>query len=106
MKFSFFAPLVALATLAAATPVPDGSESVSANCCQEVGTANSPVIAAALGLLGIVLNDVDTVVGIGCIPITIVGVGSTTACTDGTVVTCDETNVDGLLGIGCIPITI
>ncbi|OCH87283.1 hypothetical protein OBBRIDRAFT_796351 [Obba rivulosa] len=98
MKLSLFAPLIALATLAAATS--------SDNCCDSVGSASSPVIAAALALLGIVINDVDTVVGIGCIPITIIGVGSTSSCTDGTAVTCTSTEVNGLLGIGCIPITI
>ncbi|OCH87295.1 hypothetical protein OBBRIDRAFT_837517 [Obba rivulosa] len=104
MKFSLFAPLVALATLAAATPIPDGSDSSSDNCCASVGTASNPVIAAALDLLGIVLNDVDTIVGIGCTPIVIIGVGSTSSCSDGSTVTCDVTEDNGLLGIGCIPI--
>ncbi|OCH87290.1 hypothetical protein OBBRIDRAFT_796363 [Obba rivulosa] len=89
MKFSLFAPLIALATLAAATPVPDGSDSSSDNCCAFAGSASNPAIGAILNLLGVVLEDADTVVGIGCTPITIIGVGSTSSCTNGTTVTCD-----------------
>ena len=79
VRFSTLVAFAGFATLAAATPVPDGSDSGTYDCCAHVGSASDPVIAVVLDTLGIVLNDVDGLIGVGCIPITIIGVGSTTA---------------------------
>ena len=51
--------------------------------------ANSAAGAALLGLLGIVLQDVDVTLGLDCSPITVVGVGSGSACS-GTTVSCSN----------------
>ena len=74
-----------------------------------------------LGLLGVVLQDLDVILGLNCDPITGVGVGSGNACSSVTV--CCENNAvvstlpragedetdgvhlqGGIISIGCIPV--
>ena len=45
-------------------------------CCESVEKASDPAAAAVLGSIGVVLQDVDALVGLTCSPITAVGVGS------------------------------
>ncbi|EMD41208.1 hypothetical protein CERSUDRAFT_109835 [Gelatoporia subvermispora B] len=104
-----FAALAGLATLAAATPAPWGSSGSSSSgtdlCCESVGApSTNSGIASLLGLLGVVLQDIDVVVGVGCSPITVIGVGSGDCSS--TTVNCGSTQVGGLVGIGCVPITL
>jgi hypothetical protein len=75
---------VAVATLAAATPTrrTDSGPSNQCNtgsieCCQSVQTAGSSSVAALLGLLGIVVQDVTALVGVTCSPISVIGAGGT-----------------------------
>ncbi|KAI1798185.1 fungal hydrophobin [Ganoderma leucocontextum] len=92
-------------TAPASTPT-GGSDSCSTGpvqCCNSVGTTNDAGFGAILGLLGIVLEGVDGLLGLGCSPITVVGVGSGNACSSN-VVCCQNNNVGGLISIGCIPI--
>ena len=73
-----------------------------------------------LGLLGIVVNGVDVLLGINCSPLSVIGIGSGNACSSNAVC-CENNNVvstntalhdgsnsaflqGGLLSIGCIPI--
>ncbi|KAI0371976.1 hypothetical protein BV20DRAFT_941118, partial [Pilatotrama ljubarskyi] len=56
-----------------------------------------------LGLLGIVLGDITGLIGLGCSPISVVGVGSGNACS-ANAVCCENNSVGGLLSIGCLPI--
>jgi hypothetical protein len=71
-----------LAILAAATPVPTDGGSTnqcttgSQQCCNTVTTAKDPVASLLIGLLGIVVQDVNVAVGLTCSPISVVGVGS------------------------------
>ena len=81
MKFTAtFAALAGFATLAAATPTPGGSSGSSSGtdlCCESTGNpSTNSGIASLLGLLGVVIQDLDVIVGIDCSPITVVGVGS------------------------------
>ncbi|EMD41210.1 hypothetical protein CERSUDRAFT_120415 [Gelatoporia subvermispora B] len=101
-----FAALVSLATLAAATPVPGGSSGSGTDlCCESTGEpSQNSGIASLLGLLGIVIQDLDVVVGINCSPITVIGVGSGDCSS--TTVNCESTQANDLIGIGCIPITL
>ncbi|KAF8532010.1 hypothetical protein JB92DRAFT_2690136, partial [Gautieria morchelliformis] len=47
-----------------------------AQCCNTVGAANSlPGVDLITGLLGIVIHDRSVVIGIGCVPIRVNGVG-------------------------------
>ncbi|OBZ72311.1 Hydrophobin-1 [Grifola frondosa] len=73
-------------------------------CCNQTTTADDPVAALLLGLLGIVLG-ADVPVGLQCSPLSVVGVGSGSACSARPV--CCENNSNGsLISIGCIPITL
>ncbi|OCH87293.1 fungal hydrophobin [Obba rivulosa] len=110
MKFTTaFAALACLATLAAATPAPGGTSGSGSSgtdlCCETTTTpADSQAVTTLLGLLGVVLSDINVLVGIDCSPITVVGVGSGDCSS--TSVSCSSTQVGGLIGIGCIPITL
>ncbi|KAI0750504.1 hypothetical protein C8Q74DRAFT_1310574 [Fomes fomentarius] len=68
--FTTASAISALAVLAVATPAPAVPEP----------TANSLPISILLGLLGIVLPDLSGLVGLGCTPISVIGVGSGNAC--------------------------
>jgi hypothetical protein len=75
-----------LAILAAATPVPtDGGStnqctSGTQQCCNGLTKADDPATSKLLGLLGIVIQDVNVLVGVTCSPISIVGVNSGSWC--------------------------
>lgn len=62
-----------IAALAVATPTPQ-SETCNTGpiqCCNSTQEASDPAVTSLLGLLGIVLGDVDALVGLGCSPITV-----------------------------------
>ena len=42
-------------------------------CCNEVQAADAPAVTALFGLLGIVLQDVNVLVGLTCSPISVIG---------------------------------
>ena len=86
--------------------------------------ASSPAGTALLGLLGVVLEGLDVLLGLDCSPITGVGIGTGNECT-ATTVCCQDNNVvsvlfvreyavsvhspllriqGGLISVGCIPI--
>jgi hypothetical protein len=72
---------ISAATLAAATGG-SGSPSNQCNtgtlqCCNSVQTAGSDAVSKLLGLLGIVVGDVNALVGVTCSPITVIGTGAT-----------------------------
>ncbi|KAI0065202.1 fungal hydrophobin [Artomyces pyxidatus] len=73
-------------------------------CCNTVESASNPVVSIILGLLGIVLDGVDVIVGITCTPINIIGIGGN-SCTAQTVC-CENNNFSGIISIGCSPISI
>ncbi|KIK55495.1 hypothetical protein GYMLUDRAFT_47698 [Collybiopsis luxurians FD-317 M1] len=86
---------------------PSGSPSGSCStgpvqCCQTVGTESNPVISLILGLLGIVIQDVDTLIGATCSPITVIG-GISSGCSAQSVC-CEDNSHGGLISIGCVPI--
>ncbi|KAI0946550.1 hypothetical protein AcW1_009986 [Taiwanofungus camphoratus] len=70
-------------------------------CCQQAVAANSTAATTLLGLLGIVLSDLNVLVGIDCLPITVLGTGG--ACAAETLC-CNDTSVGNLISIGCLPI--
>ncbi|CAL1710919.1 unnamed protein product [Somion occarium] len=71
-------------------------------CCNSVQSASSESSNLLLGLLGIVLNDLDVLLGIDCSPITVIGVGSN-GC-KAQPVCCQNNAHGGLISIGCIPV--
>ncbi|KAJ3991814.1 fungal hydrophobin [Lentinula boryana] len=64
--------------------------------------AGSAAGSLLLGLLGIVVQDLNVLLGIGCSPITVIG-ASGSSCSAQTVC-CEDNAVGGLISIGCIPI--
>ncbi|KIJ28430.1 hypothetical protein M422DRAFT_92498, partial [Sphaerobolus stellatus SS14] len=77
-----------------------------AQCCNTVGAANSiPGVSTLLGLLGIVLQDVSVIVGLGCTPITVIGLGQGANCAQQPVC-CTDNQFNGLINIGCSPISL
>ncbi|KIJ27679.1 hypothetical protein M422DRAFT_190701, partial [Sphaerobolus stellatus SS14] len=78
-----------------------------AQCCNRATSATDPAVAAVLGLLGVVVQGVDVLVGLRCTPITIMqveyGVGKGANCAQQPVC-CKNNNFNGLINIGCTPI--
>jgi len=76
-----------------------------AQCCDTVESASSSGVGVILGLLGIVLDSLDVLVGLGCTPLSIVGIGSGVNCAQQPVC-CTNNNFNGLINIGCSPISL
>ncbi|KAI0087235.1 fungal hydrophobin-domain-containing protein [Irpex rosettiformis] len=74
-------------------------------CCQSTESSSSAAGNLLLGLLGIVLDGVDVLLGINCSPISVIGVGTGSTC-NASPVCCQNNAVGGLISIGCIPITL
>ncbi|KAI0674326.1 fungal hydrophobin-domain-containing protein [Trametes maxima] len=91
-------------TITATPPASTGSlcSTGSLKCCQSIGKAN-PVFGTILGLLQVVVDSVDSLLGFQCSPIKIVGLGSDSDCA-ANVVCCENNSVGGLISVGCIPI--
>ncbi|KAF8583858.1 hypothetical protein K439DRAFT_1347600, partial [Ramaria rubella] len=66
-----------------------------AQCCNVVQKASNNTAAGYLDLVGIAVNDVDVLVGLGCSPI----LGSDTCTREP--VCCTNNNYNGLVNIGC-----
>nr|AGC26951.1 hydrophobin [Polyporus umbellatus] len=98
--------LLALPLLAAATPVArDGGNcsTGSVQCCNSVHDSKETAVSTLLGLLGVSLEGITGSVGLGCSPLSVIGVGSGSSCSSD-VVCCQNNNVGGLLSVGCIPV--
>jgi hypothetical protein len=72
----FFAPLFALAAVAAAIPTGTTLSTGTAQCCQNVENSSS-VSSATKGLiftlLGLDISDLNVPIGTGCAPLSILG---------------------------------
>jgi hypothetical protein len=75
MQFATFVAL-AFATLAAATPARRTS-SPGQVCCNSVESASDPAAAAILKSIGVVVQDVNALVGLTCTDVTVVGNSAT-----------------------------
>ncbi|ESK84643.1 hydrophobin [Moniliophthora roreri MCA 2997] len=104
MQFKLFS-LAALATLAAATPTPRAECNTGPiECCNTVTNADDPAAASVLGLLGIIIQDLNVVVGLTCSPVTVIGAGGS-GC-NAHPVCCEDNSHGTLISIGCVPISI
>ncbi|KAL0572949.1 hypothetical protein V5O48_009021 [Marasmius crinis-equi] len=99
-----------MTTLAAATAVVkrtgggggEGTCTSGVRCCDSTAKASDPAAAGALAAMGVVLQDLNVLVGLNCSPVTVVGSGNG-ACSK-TTVYCEDNSHDNLISIGCIPI--
>ncbi|RPD55313.1 fungal hydrophobin [Lentinus tigrinus ALCF2SS1-7] len=99
--------IAAMPLLAAANPVTTRAGTCSTGsleCCNNVEKAGAPSAAAILGLLGIVVQDLNVLVGLTCSPITVIGVGGGEC--SATSVCCEDNSHGGLISIGCVPVTL
>ncbi|KAH9919986.1 fungal hydrophobin [Epithele typhae] len=99
--------LAALPLLAVATPLAarDDCSTGPIQCCQSTEWSSSPAGSALLGLLGVVVQGVDVLIGLQCSPITAIGVGSGNTC-NAQAVCCQNNNVGGLISVGCVPVSL
>ncbi|KIJ33019.1 hypothetical protein M422DRAFT_183675, partial [Sphaerobolus stellatus SS14] len=80
-----------------------------AQCCNSVSSVSNPSTAALLGLLGVVIQGVDVLVGITCSPIIAIGVGGgfiSFLYSAQQPVCCTNTSFNGVVNIGCTPISL
>ncbi|KAK7054482.1 hypothetical protein VNI00_003680 [Paramarasmius palmivorus] len=100
--------IATLASLAVATPAPGKPSSQcdvgEVQCCNNVAKAGDPKVSDALGLLDIIVQDVNVPIGLNCDPITVIGVSGTSCAAQP--VCCEKNNFNGLIAIGCTPINV
>ncbi|TFK31007.1 hydrophobin [Crucibulum laeve] len=113
MQFKLSVATLALATLAAATPTRrTGGSPIPASqcttgpvqCCNSTEAASGPTASKLLGLLGVVVQDLNVIVGITCTPITVIGVGGD-SCTS-QAVCCEDNSFHGVVAVGCTPVNL
>ncbi|EJC98287.1 hydrophobin-315, partial [Fomitiporia mediterranea MF3/22] len=73
-------------------------------CCNSVTSPDDPAASTLLGLLGVVVQGVDVLVGITCSPISVIGVGGNSC--NAQPVCCENNSFNGLIAIGCVPVNI
>ncbi|KAJ3574794.1 hypothetical protein NP233_g1524 [Leucocoprinus birnbaumii] len=108
MQFKLSA-LVAAALATSAIAAPNGGSGSSCStgpiqCCDSVQPASSAAASKLLGLLGVVVQDLNVLIGITCTPIDVIGVGGN-SCSAQTVC-CENNSFKGVVAIGCTPINV
>ncbi|KNZ78947.1 Hydrophobin-3 [Termitomyces sp. J132] len=73
-------------------------------CCEALERSNGSVVGVILGLLGVVLEGVETLVGIHCVPIDLLGLGQNDCHNEP--VCCSGQDFSGLVTIACVPIKV
>ena len=68
--------ILAVATAAPNSPPPASCSTGTIQCCETVEKASDPAAATILASIGVVVQDVNALVGLTCSPVTVVGVGS------------------------------
>ncbi|KAJ3808150.1 hydrophobin 2 [Lentinula lateritia] len=109
MQFKLAFVSAALATLAVATPAPRDEPASNCStgpiqCCNSVQSASSTPVTTILGLLGIVLQDLNVDVGLTCSPITVIGASGSSCSAQA--VCCEDNSHGGVISIGCVPVTL
>ncbi|KDR77535.1 hypothetical protein GALMADRAFT_65951 [Galerina marginata CBS 339.88] len=103
MQFKVLAAVALGATLAAATGSPASQcNTGDLQCCDSTGTAKDASIAKLFGLLGIVVQDVNALVGVTCTPITVIGAGGNSCSAQP--VCCTNNSFKGVVALGCTPV--
>ncbi|EJD00381.1 fungal hydrophobin [Fomitiporia mediterranea MF3/22] len=102
--FAKFTSFATLALLAVATPAMSQCDTGSLQCCNSVQKADSSSIAGLLSLLGVVVQDVNVLVGVTCSPITVIGAGDS-GCSANPVC-CEDNSFGGLISLGCVPVNL
>ncbi|KAH7910899.1 hydrophobin [Hygrophoropsis aurantiaca] len=74
-------------------------------CCDSTHDAKDEKVSGLLGFLGIDTGSIVGSVGLGCSPISVVGVGSASTCNQEPVC-CSNNTFNGVINVGCSPINI
>ncbi|KAI0330317.1 fungal hydrophobin [Cubamyces sp. BRFM 1775] len=90
------------ATPPVSTPPASSCSTGPIQCCNSLESASSAAGSLLLGLLGIIVDGVDVLLGLDCSPISVIGVGGGNC--NANVVCCENNNVGGLISVGCIPV--
>ncbi|RPD53863.1 fungal hydrophobin [Lentinus tigrinus ALCF2SS1-7] len=102
-KLSTFSVVAILAV--ATTTLAQTCSTGPIQCCESVQKASDPSAAAILASIGVVVQDVNALVGLTCSPVTVIGVGTGDSC-DAQTVCCENNSFGSLISIGCAPITL
>ncbi|ESK88490.1 hydrophobin 1 [Moniliophthora roreri MCA 2997] len=94
--------VTSLATLAAATMPASQCTTLPIQCCNSVHNAWDPTASQLLGLLGILIQDMNVLVGISCTAISVIGIGGN-SCTVHPLC-CENNDFTPLIAIGCVPV--
>ncbi|EJF63702.1 fungal hydrophobin [Dichomitus squalens] len=98
-RVAVVATLFALPLLAAAGNCNTGG----VQCCESYEDSKSAAGATLLKAIGVNLQDVTGQIGFKCSPISVIGAGGNSACSQQPVC-CQNNNVGGAISIGCLPI--
>ncbi|KAL0575461.1 hypothetical protein V5O48_006513 [Marasmius crinis-equi] len=92
--------------LAAAIPTGGGSggncNTGELKCCNTVEKASDPAAAGVLALIGVVVQDLNVLVGLQCSSLTVIGVGNGGCSAEP--VCCQDNSHGGLISVGCAPV--
>ncbi|KAI6015229.1 fungal hydrophobin-domain-containing protein [Pisolithus orientalis] len=103
---AFLAVVIAAAAAAPNILVRQGGScnTGSLSCCDSLQPVDNPSVISLLGSLGI-LQDLTGSIGLDCIPITAIGVGTGANCQQQPVC-CNGSTAGGVVGLGCIPVSL
>ncbi|KAH6902459.1 fungal hydrophobin-domain-containing protein [Coprinopsis sp. MPI-PUGE-AT-0042] len=104
MQFKLFTTLALAAAAIAAPAAAPSCETGPIQCCNDVKKADDPSLTTIFGLLGIVLQDLNVLVGVTCSPISVIALPGNSC--SGQTVCCSNNSFKGLVAIGCTPINI
>ncbi|KAF8153767.1 fungal hydrophobin-domain-containing protein [Crassisporium funariophilum] len=110
MQFKLLSVL-ALATIAVATPTRRSSAPPASQCntgpvqcCNSVQAASDKSLASVFGLLNIVAAAVTGEVGVTCSPVTVIGASGNSCSAQP--VCCTNNSFNGLIALGCTPVNV
>ncbi|KAJ3482115.1 hypothetical protein NLJ89_g12161 [Agrocybe chaxingu] len=89
------------AALAASAFATDTTSAIQ--CCNALAAPKSATATGILATAGIAVQDITALVGAGCTPITVIGVGSGAACATQPV-QCEKIYSHSLVGVNCTPV--
>ncbi|KAK7681895.1 hypothetical protein QCA50_014857 [Cerrena zonata] len=98
---------LAFALLAVATPARRNEPASSCStgpiqCCENTETAGSKSGATLLESIGVIVQDVNVLLGVTCSPVSVIGVGGDSC--SASPVCCENNSFGSLVSIGCVPV--
>nr|AHZ18297.1 hydrophobin 1 [Tricholoma vaccinum] len=100
--------VAALAAFVAASPVPGADSQCNTGpvqCCNSVYQSQSQEGSLLASLVGANVQDANLMAGIQCSPITAIGLGSGSKCSQQPVC-CSGNHMNGLVVVGCSPVNL